>query len=119
MSENMQWPRQLVGMDAHTRKLALCLAKWNYGSDPKRQKSFPYVALADMERFYLADLPLHHSQRSVERGEDYEDFELRLRPTDDFCRHLLSHGGSLQVLSPPSLVEHVRKMLHDALKRYE
>ena len=57
MSENMQWPRQLVGMDAHTRKLALCLAKWNYGSDPKRQKSFPYVALADMERFYLANIP--------------------------------------------------------------
>jgi len=57
MSENTQWPRLLVGMDAHTRKLALCLAKWNYGSDPRRQRNYPYVALADMERFYLANIP--------------------------------------------------------------
>ena len=68
MSENMQWPRQLVGMDAHTRKLALCLAKWNYGSDPKRQKSFPYVALADMERFYLANIPAEARQSSRRRA---------------------------------------------------
>jgi transposase len=58
MSENMQWPKLLVGMDAHTRKLALCLAQWSYGSDPKRQRNFPYVALADMERFYEANIPV-------------------------------------------------------------
>lgn len=92
---------------------------WGVMLDEEQPVERIVVRAYGMERFYLADLPLHHSQRSVERGEDYEDFELRLRPTDDFCRHLLSHGGSLQVLSPPSLVEYVRKMLHDALKRYE
>lgn len=58
MSENKQWPRLLVGMDAHTRKLALCLARWDYGSDPKRLKTFPYVVLSDMERFYEANIPV-------------------------------------------------------------
>ena len=36
------------------------------------------------ERYYLRDLPLHHSQRELNATGDYCDFELTLRPTSDY-----------------------------------
>ncbi len=53
-----------------------------------------------VESFYLQDLPLHHSQREIGRGEDYVDFAYSLVPTADFVRQLLSRGGMEKVLEP-------------------
>ena len=70
------------------------------------------------ERYYLRDLPIHSSQREVATGDDYSDFELFLRPTEDFCSYLLGHSVHLRVLSPDSLVAHLRDMLSSAYIRY-
>lgn len=77
------------------------------------------VRAYDKERFYLRDLPLHSSQKSIAMGENYEDFELRIRPTYDFCCHILSKGNQLKVLSPQSLVEKIQQMLKEALEMYK
>ena len=71
------------------------------------------------ERYYLRDLPLHKSQREIGQGENFADFELRLRPTLDFSGHLLSRGPWLKVLSPKWLAEEIRDMHLDAVERYE
>ena len=42
----------LVGMDAHTRVLSLCIAEWRHGSDPKVRRNIPGVLLEDMEEVY-------------------------------------------------------------------
>ncbi len=52
---------------------------------------------------YMRSLPLHESQREIYACDDYAEFELRLRPTYDFCMELLRYGGELEVLEPKSL----------------
>ena len=70
------------------------------------------------ERYYLQDLPIHHSQRIIEEGEDYADFELNLRPTIDLTRHLLGLGNTVQVLTPDWLADEVHDMHLDAAMLY-
>ena len=70
------------------------------------------------ERYYLRDLPIHHSQKIIEEGEDYSDFELNLRPTIDLTRHLLGLGSTVQVLSPDWLADEVHEMHLDAEMLY-
>ena len=57
MNTDMQWPRTLVGLDAHSAKLALCVAEWHYGQDPRRTRPMPDVALERMEQVYLRHVP--------------------------------------------------------------
>ncbi len=54
---------------------------------------------------YLRSLPLHPSQKEVrtDKNGEYADFSLRLCPTFDFLMELSSHGGLIEVLTPPSL----------------
>ena len=44
------------------------------------------------ERYYLRDLPLHGSQREINKTEEYSDFEMKLRPTADFKAAIMSRG---------------------------
>jgi len=70
------------------------------------------------QRYYLHDLPLHHSQRKVVQGENYYDYEYYMRPTYDFCSHLLSLGNQVKVISPHTLVDKLTQMASDTLKMY-
>ena len=47
----------LVGMDAHTRVLSLCVAEWRHGSDPEVKDRCPNVMLEDMEKVYESRIP--------------------------------------------------------------
>ena len=57
---------------------------------------------------YLRTLPLHHTQKEVERNEEYSIFEYRLCPTFDFQQKLLSMGDSVGVLAPVLLKDMLR-----------
>lgn len=56
-------------------------------------------------RDYLRKLPMHWSQREVEKHSDYSIFEVTVMPTYDFIQHILSMSSEIEVISP----EHVRK----------
>ena len=71
------------------------------------------------ERYYLRDLPLHHSQRVIASTDDYCDFELTLRPTSDFKAQLLSRGQWVEVLEPQSLAEEIVEWHKNAIERYK
>ncbi|MBR1548596.1 MAG: WYL domain-containing protein [Prevotella sp.] len=71
------------------------------------------------ERYYLRDLPLHHSQREIGGGKDYIDFELNLRPTADFKAQLLSRGQWLEVRQPQSLAQEIVEWHMSAVNRYK
>ena len=73
----------------------------------------------DTEPYYLRDLPMHHSQRVINTTDDYTDFELKLRPTNDFKAHLLSRGQWLEVLDPQSLAEEIIEWHQNAINRYK
>ena len=68
------------------------------------------------ERYALRDLPLHHSQRLLEEGDEYVDFELFLRPTTDFLAHILSRGRWVEVISPDAIAQQISDMHRDAIK---
>ena len=68
------------------------------------------------ERFALRDLPLHHSQKLVEEGDDYVDFELKLRPTTDFLAHILSRGQWVKIISPKAIAQKIRDLHREALE---
>ncbi len=62
---------------------------------------------------YLRSLPLHHSQKEMERTDKYSIFTMRLRPTFDFCQELLWNGEDMEVLEPLWL----RKEIAGKIKR--
>ena len=71
------------------------------------------------ERYYLRDLPLHHSQREIGKTEDYTDFELHIKLSFDFKTQLFSRGGWLQVLEPQSLADEMIEWHEIAIERYK
>lgn len=71
------------------------------------------------ERYYLRDLPLHHSQHEINATEEYTDFELTLRPTSDFKAKLLSRGQWIEVLEPQSLADEIVEWHQNAIQRYK
>ena len=70
------------------------------------------------QRYYLRDLPLHHSQNAIGQGEDYTDFEYYVRPTYDFCSHIFSLGNKLKVIYPQFLADTISNMALETLKMY-
>lgn len=68
------------------------------------------------ERYALRDLPLHPSQRLLEEGDGYVDFELKLRPTSDFLAHLLSRGRWVEVISPEDIAQKIKELHQEAIK---
>lgn len=82
------------------------------------------------ERFRLRDVPLHKSQTfkswhdetdlidDAENYHDYDDIEVRLKPTSDFIDYLLSKTGRLQVLSPQSVIDKVKDRMDKSMKMY-
>lgn len=70
------------------------------------------------ERFYLRDLPIHHSQHIVTEGTDYIDFELNLRPTPDFVTFLFGKSTQVKVISPQSLAQKVLSMINEVQSLY-
>ena len=73
----------------------------------------------DNERYYMRDLPLHHSQEVLKEGDDYTDFKLFIRPSTDFIAELLSKGDRIEVLEPEDFREKIREEHRNAAKRYE
>ena len=74
-----------------------------------------------MERYYLRDLPLHHTQKEIQTAEeqDFADFELNLRPTTDFKGQLMSRGAWLKVLEPQWLADEMRQWHEASAKMYQ
>lgn len=71
------------------------------------------------EKFYLRDLPLHHSQKEIHDTDEYVDFEYHLRPTDDFKAQILSRGEWLTVVSPQWLADDICDRLKANLEKYK
>lgn len=70
------------------------------------------------ERYYLRDLPLHHTQRLIGEGDGYFDYEVTLRPTEDFLGYLLSRSNFVKIISPDSLAIQIKEMALSIAKRY-
>lgn len=70
------------------------------------------------ERYYLRDLPLHPSQRLVREGDGYFDYEVTIRPTEDFLGYLLSRSNFVKIISPESLANQLKEIALSIVRRY-
>lgn len=72
-----------------------------------------------LEPYYLKDLPIHHTQKEIKKTDEYTDYELKLRPAEDFIEYLLSLSTWVKVMEPAWLAKEVHQRLKDALSRYK
>ncbi len=68
---------------------------------------------------YIRDLPLHESQREIERTDGYSVFELHIRPYYDFYQEGLRLGTQVEILEPQYMRDELRKMTEGMFKRYQ
>lgn len=67
---------------------------------------------------YFRSLPLHHSQKEIETGDDYSIFEYKIAPTFDFKQEILSHGPSVDVIAPDDFKEEIQDDIARMASRY-
>lgn len=60
---------------------------------------------------YLRALPLHHSQKELERNDAFTLFEYYIRPSFDFRKELLSMGAEVEVLEPKWFREEIKEII--------
>lgn len=72
-----------------------------------------------LQRYYMRDLPWHHSQKEIFWGDEYADFEFNLRPTSDFIRYIMRYGSLVRVMSPTEVARRVRTQLQNAADLYK
>ena len=65
---------------------------------------------------YLRSLPLHHSQREIEKTDDYAVFQYYIAPTNDFMSELRSILPQITVLTPQWLREQFREEAKQVLE---
>ena len=76
------------------------------------------LKVASYQANYIRAVPLHHSQKEIEKNEDYSIFELRLRPTSDLMREILWHGEAIEVLAPLELRKEVTNKIENMSGKY-
>ncbi len=67
---------------------------------------------------YIKSLPLHNSQEILVDNDSEIRVKLNLFITHDFVMELLSHGASVKVLQPQSLIEELKSVYQAALDTY-
>ncbi len=68
---------------------------------------------------YVKTLPIHPSQRLiVDEDGDYAEFDITVRPTEEFFMEMLHGGGWIKVLSPAHVVEQMRGWVNELYEIY-
>lgn len=68
---------------------------------------------------YFHSLPLHSSQKEVEKNDKYSVFTYFLTPDYDFKQDVLSFGDKVEVLEPKELKEEMRGIIRSLTTRYK
>lgn len=79
-----------------------------FRDDKSRKQKVVLRAFGD-EYYYLNDLPLHHSQKAVNFGDGFFDFELNLHITKELTGFILSRGKRLKVISPKKYAQEIEE----------
>ena len=87
----------------------------NYSNQPIRM----VLRVFDLQQYYLQELPLHHSQKEVSRGENWTDFEYHLRPNFELMQQLMRIADQAVVLEPLELRNQFLEKMRNAMKLYE
>ena len=67
---------------------------------------------------YIRYLPIHESQKEIEKNKDWSIFEYRLGPCYNFYQQLLWHREKLEVLEPSYVKDEMKNILQKTLELY-
>lgn len=67
---------------------------------------------------YVLALPIHESQREVEKEEDWSVFEYYLEPCYNFYQQLLWHREKQEVLEPERVRNEMKEIIKKMLEAY-
>ena len=76
------------------------------------------LSFTEFQGKYIKSLPLHHSQKIVKDDMQGLIISLKVYPTYDFIKEILSHGETVKVLEPKSLIDNIKKTLTRNLSQY-
>lgn len=68
---------------------------------------------------YFRSLPLHSSQKEVEKNDKYSVFTYFLTPDYDFKQDMLSFGDKVEVLEPKELREEIKGIVEKLMNNYK
>lgn len=68
---------------------------------------------------YIKTLPLHWTQKIIIDNKHELRIKLKLKITYDFIMELLSHGDTMKVIEPKSLIDEIREAHKKAFQQYE
>lgn len=85
------------------------------GNDPQEI----ILSFTPFQGKYIKTLPLHETQKVIIDNDKELRIKLKLCQSHDFIMELLSHGDSLKVLEPKSLVDEIRAAHLNAYQQYQ
>ena len=74
---------------------------------------------SEKEARFLRDLPLHKSQKELERKDGYVTFSIFVCPDRNMLMEFCRYGSSIEVLSPSDIRKEIAAELSSAAKLYE
>lgn len=88
----------------------------NHSDDQKPEKILIKVYSTQAE--YVNALPIHESQKEIEKTDEWSIFEYRLVPCFNFYQQLLWHRERLEVLEPLHVRDEMKKTIEKMLEHY-
>lgn len=68
---------------------------------------------------YIRDLPLHHSQKEIEKNAGMTIFGYYIKPSFDFRKELLSMGAEVEILEPEWFKEEIKREINEMNNKYK
>ncbi len=68
---------------------------------------------------YLRDLPMHDTQKEIERNEKYSIFQLDVKTTYDLMQEVLKNNVEMEVLEPIWFREQIAGIIKDIAEKYK
>jgi len=70
-------------------------------------------------KYYLRDVPLHHTQIELKATEEYADFEITIYPTNDFIGDVAQQQYRMEIRYPQWLRDQMKESLERTRRLYD
>ncbi len=87
-------------------------------NDEQKKREIIHLAFSTFQSKYVEALPLHWSQKEIEKDEDWTTFEYFLIPNYELEQKILALGAEVKILKPIKLRNRIRNVLQQILKYY-
>lgn len=75
--------------------------------------------MTEQEAKYVADLPIHESQKEIERKDGFVTYEIMVYPNKNLMMEFLSRGESLEILEPAEIRDQIKEEIKKTIQLYE